>query len=189
MNCKKLPHAPENARNFDGEDLVKQCPGEVSARESQDWLSQRKAGCMNFAVYKFIFSCTRSLVPNTLLLADWQLHLLADPCTTQMNWMPKKVEKVTVIGNLQETILTPSRTDLGADPPFSKVILGKPSSSVIVWNFATGWSYIVWGTELLLLGNSNSGHLSATTESRNLSWCCTPSEWKLSRHPLDCAGL
>lgn len=48
-----------------------------------------------------------------------------------MNWMPKKVEKVTVVGNLQEIVLTPSRTDLGADPPFSKVILGKPSSSVI----------------------------------------------------------
>lgn len=70
MNYKELPHAPENAQNFDGEDLVKQCPGEASARESQDCLSQRKAGCMNFAVYKFIFSCTRSLVPNTLLLAD-----------------------------------------------------------------------------------------------------------------------
>lgn len=36
MNYKKLPHAPENAQNFDGEDLVKQCPGEVGARESQD---------------------------------------------------------------------------------------------------------------------------------------------------------
>lgn len=36
MNYKKLPHAPENAQNFDGEDLVKRCPGEVSARESQD---------------------------------------------------------------------------------------------------------------------------------------------------------
>lgn len=70
MNYKTLPHAPENAWNFDGKDLVKQCPGEVSARESQDCLSQRKAGCMNFAVYKFIFSCTRSLVPNIFLLAD-----------------------------------------------------------------------------------------------------------------------
>lgn len=53
--------------------------------------------------------------------------------------MPEKVEQVPMVGNLQEkTILTPSRTDLGADPPFSKVILGKLSSSVIMWNFATG---------------------------------------------------
>jgi len=37
MNYKKLPHAPENARNFDREDLAKQCPGEVGARESQDY--------------------------------------------------------------------------------------------------------------------------------------------------------
>lgn len=55
MNYKKLPQAPENAQNFDREDLVKQCPREVSDRESQDCESWRKAGCMNFAVYKSIF--------------------------------------------------------------------------------------------------------------------------------------
>lgn len=81
MNYKELPHAPENAQNFDGEDLVKQCPGEASARESQDCLSQRKAGCMNFAVYKFIFpalgvwcqipSCLLTL---TVLFAWKSLH-------------------------------------------------------------------------------------------------------------------
>lgn len=36
MNYKMLPCAPENAQNFDGEDLAKRCPGEVGARESQD---------------------------------------------------------------------------------------------------------------------------------------------------------
>lgn len=36
MNYKKLPQAPENAQNFDREDIVKQCPREVSDRESQD---------------------------------------------------------------------------------------------------------------------------------------------------------
>lgn len=147
MNYKKLPHAPENAWNFDGEDLVKQCPGEVSARGSQGCLSQRKAGCMNFAVYKFIFSCTRSLVPNTLLLADsWQFRLPENPCTTsEIKWMPEKVEQVPMVGNLQEKNYFDTIQDwfwcwlsFQQGDPWKK-----PSSSVIVWNFATGWSYSV----------------------------------------------
>lgn len=113
----------------------------------------------------------------------WQFCLPENPCTTQeIKWIPKKVEQVPVAENLQEkTILTPSRADLGVDPPFSKVILGKPSSSVIIWNSATGWSYFVWEREFLLHGNSNSGNLNAATESHNLSCCCTSFEWKLSK--------
>lgn len=36
MNYKKLPHALENAQNFDGENLAKMVPWEVGDRDSQD---------------------------------------------------------------------------------------------------------------------------------------------------------
>lgn len=150
---------------------------------------------MNFAVYKFIFSCSRSLLPNTFLLGDWQFCLPENPCTTRkMNWMPKKVEKVPAVGNLQDNIiLTPSRTDLGDDPPFSWVILGKSSVSVVIWNFATGWSYIVWGRELLFHGNSSSeiaaGIWRLQLNPTTLPWCFTSLELNLCRHRRDCVTL
>lgn len=65
MNYKKLPHAPENAQNFDGEDW---CPGEAGARESQGNFKLEESRVYELCCLQVHFVCPGWLVPNTLLL-------------------------------------------------------------------------------------------------------------------------
>lgn len=66
MNYKKLPHAPENAQNFDGENW---CPEEVGARESQESLKLEESRVYELCCLQVHFVCP-GLAGAKHLLAD-----------------------------------------------------------------------------------------------------------------------